>query len=711
MDSGNKDPDKRDSGKQFAIARVPAGRVSKWLMLALWLVVGFAVMPLAGKLGDVTENDPISWLPRSAESTRVAEVADRFPGGHLAPGVVIYVREGGLSAADRQTIEADRSAAASLADGSIPEPMVSPDGDAAVLNIPLADDDSTSDKATEVRDIVAEGLPDGLNAKLTGPAGTKLDANDAFAELDVRLALIAAAVVAILLLITYRSPVLWILPILTAGVAIQLANAVIYLLGRYADITVTSNNTSMITVLIFGAGTDYALLLLARYREELRVEQDRHVAMRIALRQAGPAIVASSATVVFGLMCFLAADMNSNRWLGPIGAIGVACALLAMLTLLPALLVILGRWVFWPAIPKAGTADPTHRTVWSRIGGWIAPRPRIITVASLLVIAALAAGSFNLKTGLDYRNSYTTEPDSVAGQTLLSEHFPAGSSRPVQVVAKAASATQVSDAVRGTRGIAQVRPPVQSTDGTLVSVSAILTDPPDSEAARDTVDRVRTAVHGVDGADAVVGGTTATNADQADAQAADRWRVIPLVLLAVFLVLVLLLRALIGPLLLIATVTASFFAALGASWLLFQHVFGFPAVDISLVLLGFVFLVTLGVDYNIFLIHRAREEVARRGHKEGVIFALGVTGGVITSAGLVLAATFAVLAVLPLVTLIQLGVLVALGVILDTFLVRSVLVPALALDVGRSFWWPSHPDRRDDQPEAAAADREPAQVG
>jgi putative drug exporter of the RND superfamily len=677
-------------------ANLPGGRITKWIMIVLWLAVAFGAMTLGSKLSQVERNDPISWLPHSAESTEVAQLEGRFPNGQVTTAVVVYARASGLTDADRAKVAADRAAVGDLAVSPVPPPTTSGDGKAMVLTIPLSNnDDTVSDQAKQVRRTVAADLPAGLDAKLTGPAGTKLDASDAFSHLDKTLALIAAAVVAVLLLITYRSPILWLLPLITAGIAIQLANAVIYLLGKHTSMIVTSTNASMITVLIFGAGTDYALLLLARYREELRRESDRHRAMAVAIRRAGPAIIASAATVMLGLACFLVADMNSNRWLGPVAAVGIACALLAMLTLLPALLVVFGRWIFWPAVPREGSADPTHRTVWRRVGDAVARHPRPVWVVSILVLAALATGALNLKSGLDYRHSYTSKPDSVAGQELLSAHFPAGVSRPVQVVANASASDAVSAAVRGTDGIAQVRPPVSSTDGALVSISAVLADPPDSNAAVATVDRVRQAVHAVSGADAIVGGSTATNADQAVSQAHDRRVVIPLVLAAVLIVLMVLLRSLVAPLVLIATVSASFFAALGASWLLFQHAFGFPAADISLVLLGFVFLVTLGVDYNIFLMSRAREEVAKHGHREGVVYALGVTGGVISSAGIVLAATFSVLAVLPLVTLIEIGVLVALGVLLDTFLVRSVLVPALALDMGHAFWWPGRPARRD----------------
>ncbi|MEV7239085.1 MMPL family transporter [Streptomyces sp. NPDC051020] len=465
------------------------------------------------------------------------------------------------------------------------------------------------------------------------------------------------------------------------------------------------------TALLFGVGTDYAMLLLARYREELRVHEDRHEAMQTAVRRAVPAIAASAATVSIGLLCLTQADVGFNYTLGPAGAIAIVCGLAAMTTLFPAVLVILGRWVFWPHVPRAGAAvkNANHR-LWDRVGGRISRRPRLVWIGSALVLTALALGSLGLTTGLDDEHLIVGKPGSIAGQEFLADHYPAGQSRPAEVISKADAAPAVAAALKGIDGVAEVAAPEKSTDGTLASTRAVLKDSPDSAAAARTVDRIRAAVHAVPGAEAQVGGPTAMAQEKTEAQAHDRKVVIPLVLAVVFLILVVLLRALVAPLLLMATVVLSYFAALGISWQLFQHVLGFPAVDIQVMLIGFLFLVALGVDYNIFLIHRIREEVGHRGHRAGVLSGLTSTGGVITSAGAVLAATFAALTTAPQVAFIEIGIVVAVGVLIDTFLVRSVLVPALALDVGRPFWWPGRPVGTDTAPPAAGEQTTPAAV-
>ena len=672
------------------IAGLPCGRVSKWIVLVGWLAIVVLAVPLSGKLSGVVDDNSTAELPRGAESTRVAELADRFPDGEVTTAIVVYVRPGGITDADRAKVDADRRALASLAAERIRPAAASADGAALLLAVPLNDDDSLSDHAAKVRTLAGEKLPAGLDAKLTGPAGNELDATEAFEGLDAKILLVTVAVVALLLLFTYRSPVLWLLPLLGVGVALQVANAGAYLLAEHAGMLVASGTASILTVLVFGVGTDYALLLLARYREELRRQPDRHVAMAVALRRAGPAITASAATICLALLCLLAANMGFNFALGPAAALGVLAGLIAMVTLLPATLVILGRWVFWPAIPRCGTADVAHRSVWGRIGGRVARRPRLVWIGTALALGVVALGALGIRTGLDNEHRITTTPDSVIGQGLLADHYPAGQSRPIQVVADVPAAAAVTASLGHVLGVAEVRPAEPSTDGRLVKVAAVLTDPAGSAAAAATVDRVRDVMHTVPGAHALVGGSPAGTVDQDRAQAHDRRVVIPLVLAVVFLVLLLLLRSLVAPLLLIATVVLSYFAALGASWLLFTHLFTFPAVDVQVALMGFLFLVALGVDYNIFLVSRIREEAMHHGHHAGVLRGLAATGGVITSAGLVLAATFGALAVLPLVFLVEVGVLVALGVLLDTFLVRSVLVPALALDVGPWFWWPGN---------------------
>ena len=510
--------------------------------------------------------------------------------------------------------------------------------------------------------------------------------------------------VVVLLLLTYRSPVLWLLPLLSAGVALAASEGVVYLLARHAGLTVNAQSAGILVVLVMGAGTDYALLIVARYREELRRHRDRHEAMAYALHRAGPAILASAATVAVGMLCLLAAEMNSTRGLGPVCAAGVVIALLAMVTLLPALLVICGRWVFWPAKPHFGTAEPTESGVWARIGQGIARRPRTVWIGTTLALGAMALGLLGLKAdGLSTAGAFTSTPDSVVGQQVLGRHFPAGAGTPVVVIARASAAAPVRQALARTPGVTAPTPPLVK-DG-YVFLEATLSTAPDSQAARDTVDRVRAAVHAVPGADAAVGGNTAVLLDTRRAAQHDDKAIIPLVLLVVLVILALLLRAVVAPLLLIATVVLSFAAALGVSTQVFTHLFHFSGEDSAFPLFVFVFLVALGIDYNIFLMTRVREEAEKRGTRRGALAGLAATGGVITSAGLILASTFAVLGTLPMVAFAEIGFAVCLGVLLDTLVVRSVLVTALCMDTGRHMWWPSRLSRPSG---GAAGEREPA---
>jgi RND superfamily putative drug exporter len=485
--------------------------------------------------------------------------------------------------------------------------------------------------------------------------------------------------------------------VLSAGVALIVAQAVIYLLAEHAGLVVNGQSAGILTVLVFGAGTDYALLLVARYREELRRHEDRHEAMAVALHRAGPAIIASGSTVILGMLCLLFAETNSTRSLGPVAAIGVLVALLVMISLLPALLVICGRWLFWPVKPQYGSAEPTTRGFWARAGNRIARRPRLVWVCTALALAVLSIGIVKLDAnGLTNAESFTGRPDSVVGEEVLAQHFPeaGGAGTPVAIVADEAAAEQVRTVAAGTPGLGQVTTPVVR-DGHAY-MEGTLTDPPDSAAAYATIDRLRAAVHAVPDANAMVGGGTAINLDLQRAAKHDRNLIVPIVLAVVLVILMVLLRAVVSPLILIATVVLSFAAALGASALIFDWVFGFGGADSSLPLFVFVFLVALGIDYNIFLMTRVHEESRRYGTRRGALIGLAATGGVITSAGAVLAGTFAVLGTLPLVFLAELGFAVALGVLLDTIVVRSVLVTALNLDVGRHIWWPSRLARKAD---------------
>jgi len=515
------------------------------------------------------------------------------------------------------------------------------------------------------------------------------------------------AVVIVILLVTYRSPVLWLLPVISSVVALITAEAVIYLLAAHAGLTVNGLSAGILLVLVFGASTDYALLIVARYREELRRHDRRHPAMAEALRRAGPAIIASGSTVIVALLMLTAGELNSTKGLGPVLAIGVAVGMFSMLTLLPALMVTFPRGVFWPYRPSYGSAEPTARGLWARVGWHIAPQPRRVWVITVVVLGILAVGVAGLRaSGLTNAQEFRGHPESVTGETVLTRHFPAGSGEPVIVIGNQNAAARLRSAFAATPGIAAVTPPAARAGHAYLA--GTLTSPPDSQAAYTTIDRVRAAMRAVPGAGALVGGSTAINLDVQRASRHDRDLIIPLILVAVFVILGLLLRALVAPLILIATVVLSFAAALGVSAVFFNHVFGFGGADTGMPLYVFVFLVALGIDYNIFLMTRVREEAIRRDARRGALVGLAATGGVITSAGCVLAATFAVLGTLPSTTLTEIGFAVAFGILLDTIIVRSVLVTALNLDLGRWMWWPAKLARKPD-PTPAELRQEPSQ--
>jgi putative drug exporter of the RND superfamily len=677
------------------LTSLPAGQRTKFVALALWLLLAAVAAPLAIKLTDVQNNDTLGALPRSAEtSAAVVRAEAAFPGSDKLIAVAVYARDSGLTGPDRAKVEADRAALATYAEGGRIAPAApSADGRALLLSFPLAGDlDEQSAAATRVKQRLATGAPAGLQTALTGSAGGLDDVFEAFEGMDLTLLLVTGGVVALLLLATYRSPVLWLLPLLAVVLASQVASATVYLLARYGGLTVDFQSQSVLTVLVFGVGVDYALLLTARYREELRRHADRHEAMAVALRRSFPAILASAATVAAGLLCLLAALLPATRGLGPVGAIGIAAALLAMTTLLPALLVLGGRWLFWPFVPGYSPAAVARDTavdhgIWTRVAARVGRRPRLLWVGTAAALVALSFGVGNLRLGLPNAETFTTEVGSVTGQRLIERHYPGGASAPADILATAATADQVAAAAGTVDGVAEVRPPVPSADGRWARVEAVLAAAPDSQAAKDTVERLRGVVHAVPGSQALVGGETAAVLDTEQVAARDNRVVMPLILAVVLLILVALLRALAAPLLLMASVVLSYAAALGAAGLILAAI-DRPRLFFALPLQAFLFLVALGVDYTIFLMTRAREEAGNLGHHQGILHALAVTGGVITSAGLVLAATFASLGVLPLVPSLQIGVIVTVGVLLDTFIVRSLLIPALTLDIGPRIWWP-----------------------
>jgi RND superfamily putative drug exporter len=669
-------------------------------VVVAWLAIGGVAGPYSGKLSEVATNDNASFLPADAEATRAQELAAGFVDEQTTPALVVYERPGGLTDADKAEVAADAARFAQVDGvvGPLPPPVFSDDGEAAQVIVPLAEGDNVEivPAVEEIRDIAAGTA--GLTAHVAGPGGLLADLVAVFATIDVTLLLVTAAVVLVILLIVYRSPVLWIIPLVSAAMSFAVSAALVYLLADAGIVALNGQSQGILTVLVFGAGTDYALLLVARYREELSRCPRTVDALKAAWRGAAPAIAASAATVILSLLCLLLSGLNSNRSLGPVSAVGIAATAVVMLTFLPALLLLGGRWIFWPQRPTVGGAASV-RGLWRRIAGLTARRARAIWIGTALALAACVLGLTQIgATELGQSDLFVNDTDSVAGQEVISRHFAGGSGSPATVIARADAVDAVVAAARDVPGVASTRvvpsspgqadaPPLV-VDGK-VQIQATLDAPPDSLEAEQTVRDLRVAVHGVAGADAVVGGFTAVNVDTDDATKRDRNVIIPLVLVVIVIILALLLRSLLAPVLLIATVVLSFAATLGLCALLFRHVFGFPGVDASFPLFAFVFLVALGIDYNIFLMSRVREESDRVGTRAGVLRGLMVTGGVITSAGVVLAATFSALAVLPLVVLVELGTAVALGVLLDTIVVRSLLVPALAYDLGPKIWWPS----------------------
>jgi RND superfamily putative drug exporter len=677
------------------LARLVSGPRSKWVVIVVWLALGGGFGSLAGGLGDAQANDAAAWLPTESES---AQAIDRsalfFDPDNTDANVVIERTDGPLTEVDREAV-AQLAATLQGEDHVVGTPIVeeSTSGPALLVHVTMNPGkggwETLREVAADIRTLGGE-LPEGLRLYVAGPAGAAADQSEAFSGVDGVLLATAVAVVVLLLLLTYRSPILWMLPLFSVGVALTIAMGVVYLLATRADVTVNAQTYSILPILVLGAGTDYALLLIARYRDELRRHEDKHTAMAVALHRAGPAIFASAATVVVALLCLLAADMSSTAGLGPVSAVGVAIAMLAILSLLPAVLLAGGRRVFWPVRPSYGTVDHTAEGMWARVGAGVARAPRLVWVGTTVVLLACSTASFSLDAeGLSSADSFTNEPESVKGDEIVSRYFDAGSGAPVFVISKSNQAPSVTQAVAATEGIDpdSVLPVGEPTDG-YVLLAANLLDQADSTAARETIERVRAAVHAVSEADAVVGGQTAVWLDMKDTATRDNKVVIPLVLAVVLLILCVLLRAIVAPVLLLLTVVLSYGAAVGVSALIFEQLLGFEGTAASWPLFVFVFLVALGIDYNIFLMTRVREESTRLGTRQGALVGLRATGGVITSAGLVLAGTFAALGTLPLVFAVEMGIAVALGVLIDTFVVRSVLVTALTLDVGRAMWWP-----------------------
>ncbi|RKN64386.1 MMPL family transporter [Streptomyces klenkii] len=668
-------------------------RALPWVVIAFWIVVLAVTAPFAEKLSGAARDRPVDYLPASAESTRVEHLLQKLPGGNTSDALLVYHRDGGLRPADTKAAQEHLKKIAGryeVRGGDKAPTVVSKDGATSMtaLSVSGLEDTAAQGKAVDgIRDIVKEDKPEGLKAEVGGQVALMSDQNEVFQSIDGVLLLGTAGVVAVLLILIYRSPFLWLVPLGVVGVAASAAMAGVYGLIKAFDLTVTTMSTSVMTVLIFGAGTDYALLLVARYREELRHIERPYDAMRSAIRGCGAAVLASSGTVVAGLMCLMAADLNSSSGLGPVGAVGVFCALTAMMTLLPAVLVLLGRRVFWPIVPVYGTEAVQRRSLFAAMGNSAARRPALVLLCGVAALVALSVGAVKLPGALKQEDAFLNKPDSVTAMTTVGKAFPDASSLPITVVTRTPQAAEVEKAVKGTKGVATVQPGRSGEERTELQVFAVAK--PESAGEKKTISALRGAVHDIKGAQAIVGGPTAQQMDLDTTNADDRRKVIPLVLVAVMVVLIALLRSLVAAAVLVLAVIASWGAAMGLSGLVFGPVLGYDGLDPSLPLLTFVFLIALGVDYGIFLMHRAREERLKgAGPEEAALTALRTTGGVITSAGVVLAATFAVLATLPLVALVEMGFIIAVGVLLDTFLVRTYLVTSASLLLKRWMWWP-----------------------
>ncbi|MBW1602026.1 MMPL family transporter [Streptomyces sp. JJ66] len=690
--------------------RSPAPRTTRWLLpavlLLVWLALGGVVGPFAGKLGEVATNDQAAFLPQSAESTRVLEEQEAFQDSDAIPAIVVWTADDGTMT-DAQRAQAGEALTA-MADvegvtGRASPPLPSQDGE-ALQGVVQLQGDLDEEMATALEELrAAAGEVPGTSVYIAGPAATQADLQDAFAGIDGLLLAVALSVVLLILLLVYRSVLLPLVIMTGAVLALSLASAIVYQLAQADVVRVDGQVQGILSILVIGAATDYALLLSARFREELAAGHPRWTAMIAAVRRSTGAIVASAATVAAGLLALLLSDLTNNRALGPVGAIGIACSVAVMLTFLPAALALLGRAAYWPARLKRG-AEPTDSGVsgggvWAKVATLIDQRPRRVLAGTLVALVACAAFAPQLRTdGAPLSETFVGEASSVRAQEVLGEHFPGGSGNPAVIIADADAVREVTEVAADTEGVAQAAPltesgrpgggPPRVEDGRVL-VNATLSASSDSDAAQRTVQRLREAVHEVSGADALVGGYTAQTYDTRVTAERDRALITPVVLAIILLIIIALLRSVLMPVLLVATVALNFFATLGVAALVFDHVLGFTATDPSVPLYGFVFLVALGVDYNIFLMTRVREETVRHDSRFGVLKGLTATGGVITSAGVVLAATFAALSVIPLSFLVQISFIVAFGVLLDTFVVRSLLVPALVRVIGPAVWWPS----------------------
>lgn len=689
-----------------AIINFITGRKTAWATLLIGLI--FAVLAFGPLAAKTAETVPGVGLPADTESVIVDEKLATLPGSDSTAAVIVYAAESELTDAQATWLQGEFDPIAQLPTGGandkfaefsnvdlngskfVPPASISDDKTTAVITVPMEKTENTEELTSRIetiREIAKEGMPSGLEVYVTGPEGFSADLSGVFAGADFTLLLSTVIIVAVLLLVTYRSPILWIIPLLVVGTADGMAGQLARQVAGLFGITPDGSVTGILAVLVFGAGTNYALLLIARYREELLKFENRHQAMAVALRGAGPAIIASGSTVVLALLALTLADLAGTRALGIVCATGIVIAMISALTVLPAALVVFGRGIFWPFVPKFGGINKSESGLWAKLGQGVSRKPVAVSVIGVIILGALATGASSIQVGLASTERFLQQPEAVVGQQVLAEAFPAGATSPTIIVANNAQMNDVKEVAEKVPGVDSVVVGTKNDEFTKLEV--ILDGEGQSEEAYSAIRALRVAVDDVSGADAMVGGLDAQAMDVKDAYARDQLIVIPLILLLVFVVLVLLLRALVAPVLLLLTVVASFFASMGAGWWIFTNLLGFPALDLSVFLFSFLFLVALGVDFNIFLVTRAKEEAEKLGTKQGMIKALSSTGGVITSAGILLAAVFAVLGVLPLVALAQIGVIVCIGVLLDTLLVRTVIVPALAFMTGKTFWWPA----------------------
>ena len=695
------------------------------LVVIAWFLITGIFGPLFGKLTSVQENNNSSFLPKGAEATQASEVIATFSDKDTFTFPTLILFEGKGDAATFAAINSHLATvgditlggtSAKISDYIAPGQQItafpSQDGAAILANIPLdgtalgkvlPNDEPVLPAIVEAlrEDIAPIAEANGVDSYVTGPGGLFGDLFAAFGTIDSTLLLTTLGVVAVILIVVYRSPILWIIPLLSALFALTLAGGIVYLLAKNDIIDVDGQSQGILSILVIGAATDYALLLIARYREELHLHENRFDAMRAAYKGVWEPILASGSTVAISLMILLFSQLSNTAGLGPVGAIGIVCAMFTILTLLPAFLLIFGRWIFWPRKPLHDGDDHVMSGLWSKVGASVGRNPRKAWVVTGSVLLLFAFASTTLKTdGLGTIDTFTGNPESVVGQKKLETHFPGGEGDPTQVVLSAAKIDQMAAALKNAPGVTDVSPQlaglaipgeplpeVAEVNGKVI-LNLTLNRAPDSVEAGNDIPEIRRIAKSVD-ATALVGGTSAVYFDVRTANSEDNRTIIPIVLLVITLILGLLLRSILSAVLLLGTVVLSYFATLGVCALVFNHIFGFPGGDNSFPLFAFIFLVALGIDYNIFLMTRVREESLKIGTRAGVIKGLTVTGAVITSAGIVLAATFAVLGLLPLVPLAQLGFAVAFGVLLDTIIVRSILVPALVHEIGPKVWWPS----------------------